>query len=58
MLMIRYLVLIFHLPIMSTLFTANTLVVITGIMPIVMYDMVDNPWDIDVTTFIKFGEYA
>ena len=43
---------------MKVEFPANAIMVITKVMPIVMFDMLSNPWDLDSTKIFKFDEYT
>ena len=58
LLMLRSLSLIFHTVLFNTQFPSNAIMMISSIMPIAMFDLLENPWDIDLTLLYEFDEYS
>jgi hypothetical protein len=47
---------IFHLPMIKVNFPANVLQLMTNIRSIVMFDFLDNPWEINTSLVLNFDE--
>ena len=54
--MIRCIQIIFHLPILKIVFPSNVMMVITELMPFVMFDFVENPMEYDLSLIYKVEE--
>jgi hypothetical protein len=55
--LVRCLSLLFHLPLLIVTFPSNVIMVISNMISLVMFDYLENPYDIDITTLIEFEEY-
>ena len=55
--MIRCLSVMLHLPLLRVSFPSNAIMVISNLISFVMFDYLENPYDIDVNLVIEFKEY-
>ena len=54
---VRTMQLAFHLPMLRLVFHSLPLMVISEMIPFVMFDFLSNPWDYDITSMVQFEEY-
>ena len=54
---IKVMQLAFHLPLLRIKFQSLPLILISQMIPLVMVDILENPWDKDITSIISFSEY-
>ena len=47
---------IFHQAMLKVEFPATALLVIKKTLPFAMFDLLENPWEIDMGTFLEFDE--
>lgn len=57
MILVRCLSLLFHLPLLNVIFPSNVIMTISNTISLVMFDYLENPYDIDITTLVQFEEY-
>ena len=57
MILVRCLSVLFHLPLLAATFPSNVIMTISNLISLVMFDYLENPYDIDITTLVEFEEY-
>ena len=55
--LLRCLSIMLHLPILKVIFPSNVIMTISNVIKLAMFDYLDNPYDIDITSIIEFKEY-
>lgn len=58
LIMIRCLSVLFHLPLLRVVFPSNVMMIISNMMAIVMFDLLQNPKDIDITSIFEFKDFS